>query len=89
MPTDEIQCEKCGQCCYETRQGNGFFFKTGVPCEYLNTKTHLCTVYDNRFLVNPRCLTLVEAAMRHALPAECPFTENIPNYQPPLRLQLT
>ena len=41
------------------------------PCPYLNLKTKLCTIYDNRYELNPMCLTIDQAKIMGNLPEGC------------------
>ena len=43
------------------------------PCKFLDPKTKLCTVYDNRFWKNRSCLEIHDARKGNALPAECVY----------------
>ncbi len=47
---EKFKCDRCGLCCRHIK-GNpfskGFDAGDGV-CKFLNRKTNLCTIYDNR-----------------------------------------
>ena len=52
-------------------------------CEFLDQRTHLCTIYAERFERNPHCLTLEEGIELGVFPADCPYVRGIPGYPPP------
>ena len=47
---DDFMCDKCGLCC-QNLAGNPLYEDLhdgdGI-CRYYDTKTHLCSIYDNR-----------------------------------------
>ena len=62
MTPDEWEslCDRCGTCCllkleYES---TGEVKLLGVSCEFLDTETSDCLVYECRRTVNPDCLVL-------------------------------
>ena len=81
----EARCRRCGRCCYEKIDYNGRIHYTDEPCEMLDPKTLLCTVYDNRHLQRPGCKALTpEVLQRGIMPADCPYVTDIEDYPPPL-----
>lgn len=72
----EAICAKCGKCCYEKVDlGCGEIRYTDEPCQHLDTKTRLCTIYEHRHEVEPDCISLTEELVRtlHWLPEECAY----------------
>ncbi|MCC8023172.1 MAG: hypothetical protein LIO46_05255 [Clostridiales bacterium] len=72
-------CNQCGQCCY-----NRFRTETGEvvvdfssPCEFLDTETHLCKVFDERFRKCPNCgkVNLATALFHPTLPSDCAYAK--------------
>ena len=72
-------CNTCptsirGMCCwfsYFDGEENFIIF----PCNYLNKKTRRCTIYKDRFKINPHCLDIDTAYMMGALPKECAYVK--------------
>lgn len=63
-------CKKCKirkYCCYQSvlaPSASGKMYNIILknhPCKFLNPETSLCMVYENRFKLNPYCLTIKEA----------------------------
>jgi uncharacterized cysteine cluster protein YcgN (CxxCxxCC family) len=79
----EEKCLKCGRCCYAKLIVDGEVIYTPYPCPHLDEKTRLCTVYERRFEVNPKCLSVEEGLRIGVFPADCPYTADIPDYKPP------
>jgi uncharacterized cysteine cluster protein YcgN (CxxCxxCC family) len=76
----EAVCKKCGRCCYEKVDvGGGRVRYLDEPCEYLDTETNLCKVYDRRHEVVPDCISLTEELVRALswLPEECAYREYV------------
>lgn len=72
-------CKRCGQCCYVRH-----FSLTGKvvvdyssPCEFLDEKTHLCRVFDNRFQRCSYCkrINLPRALFHPAMPPDCAYVQ--------------
>jgi uncharacterized protein len=83
MAWDEI-CRRCGRCCYEKLDLEGEIFYTDEPCEFLDLKTRMCTVYPERHKARPGCAPLTpEHLSMGILPADCPYVEDLPNYRSP------
>ncbi len=75
----ESLCKCCGKCCYVR-----FVCKNGEviidyndPCEYLDTQTQLCRVYEDRFHKCDCCgkVTLLTALFNPTLPNDCAYVE--------------
>ena len=58
IPVDEKLCTNCGKCCYKKLLVGRIVYITPFPCEFLDTKTNLCTIYDRRKELNPLCLSV-------------------------------
>ena len=74
----ENLCKRCGQCCYEReRRGGRLIIHYELPCRYLDIKTNLCTVYENRFKYCLECkkMTRFRAWFYPLLPADCGYVE--------------
>ena len=78
----EALCRRCGRCCYEKLTVDGHVFTRRKPCPYLNAKTNLCTIYEQRFKKNPRCLTVPQGIKLGVFPADCPYVRGLPDYLP-------
>ena len=83
-PVDEKLCTNCGKCCYMKILVGRTVYITPFPCEYLDTATNLCTIYERRHELNPLCLAVKLAIKVNAFPADCPYVpEHAPaNYRP-------
>lgn len=70
-------CERCGLCCYErTVYDDGEMdIDLTAPCEFLDTETRMCTVYDHRFEACSRCskVTFWRAISKDYLPPSCAY----------------
>ena len=86
MTKDEwdSKCQRCGRCCFEKIEYEGRVYYTDTPCDKLNPKTSLCTVYTERHIAKPECMPLDhEALHRGILPSSCPYVSDIPGYNAP------
>lgn len=83
-PVDEKLCNNCGKCCYKKILVGRIVYITPFPCEFLDTATNLCTIYDRRKELNPLCLSVPEGMKVSAFPKDCPYVpEHAPkNYRP-------
>ncbi len=75
----ESICNCCGKCCYDRmpgRDGEVIIFYNR-PCEHLDTETHLCKVYDERFRKCFHCgkVRLFTALFNPTLPKDCPYVQ--------------
>ena len=72
----EALCTQCGECCYE-KEIRGLTVVTNYrrPCMHLDTETHRCTVYENRFEICSQCrkMTLRHALFVRWLPDTCGY----------------
>jgi uncharacterized protein len=70
-------CNQCGLCCYEKKRSwNGVItLDLNRPCEYLDTKTKLCKVYERRLKVCRHCrkVTIFHAWFSRYLPDSCGY----------------
>ncbi len=84
IPVDEKLCTNCGKCCYKKLLVGRIVYITPFPCEFLDTKTNLCTIYDRRKELNPLCLSVPEGMTVSAFPTDCPYVPiHAPkNYKP-------
>lgn len=78
MRSWEDICERCSLCCYEkTVWDDALVVDLSQPCEFLDTETHLCTVYDHRFKACLRCRRVhpFRAMFSNALPPTCGYVK--------------
>jgi len=80
---DPSLCERCGRCCCVKIYVDGELVYTPYFCKYYDPATRLCTVYEHRHEVNPRCLTVEEGIALGVFPADCPYVRDLPDYHPP------
>ena len=81
---DDERCVRCGRCCHEKLVVDDMVLFTSKPCVYLDEQTKLCTVYEQRHVVNPKCLS-VEAGIKFSVfPRDCPYVADLPDYKPPV-----
>lgn len=70
-------CTRCGKCCYTTSISpkGEVIIHYDDPCEYLDTDTNLCRVYEERFKKCNYCgkVTLYTALFDSTLPEDCPY----------------
>lgn len=70
-------CNRCGKCCYErTVQKHGkVIIHYNRPCRHLDTDTHLCKIYKDRFRKCDRCgkVGLWTALFNPSLPDDCAY----------------
>ncbi len=78
----EALCRRCGRCCYEKFIVDGCVFTRRTPCPHLDVRTRLCTVYERRFQVNPRCLDVEQGIKFGVFPASCPYVRGLRDYKP-------
>jgi uncharacterized cysteine cluster protein YcgN (CxxCxxCC family) len=62
----EDKCDRCGICC--------------EGCFLFDEETRLCSDYENRFILNPKCLKLTPEnigtpLILHYLPASCAYLD--------------
>ncbi|MEM5947906.1 hypothetical protein WKV44_05055 [Spirochaetia bacterium 38H-sp] len=73
----EELCNRCGKCCY-TRSvypDGTLFIDYDRPCEYLDTDSNLCTVYERRFEVCKTCrkVNIFHALFARHMPPDCAY----------------
>jgi uncharacterized cysteine cluster protein YcgN (CxxCxxCC family) len=84
-PEWEAVCEGCGRCCCEKYDYRGKIFYTKTPCRFLDIETKRCTIYSERSVRNPECMTLTPEVVRAGiLPADCPYVRDLEDYEPPI-----
>ncbi|MCF6266229.1 MAG: hypothetical protein L3J57_06750 [Desulfuromusa sp.] len=77
----ENTCDNCGRCCYEKYDYRGKIFYTETPCQYLDTETNLCRIYDRRSELNFDCVCLTPKLVQAGiLPDDCPYVKKIKGY---------
>ena len=72
---DDI-CMRCALCCYErTVTPEEVIIDLASPCRYLDEKTKLCTIYDQRLRINKRCnkLSPIHAMLSSSIPPSCAY----------------
>ena len=80
----EQRCRRCGRCCYEKIEYQDRIYYTDQPCDKLDLKTSLCSVYEDRHVAKPQCMALTSETLdRGILPADCPYVADIPAYRAP------
>ncbi len=86
LPPEEHEalCTRCGKCCYKKVIIGRTVFITPFPCEFLDTDTNTCTVYDRRHELNPECLNMEDGIKHSAFPADCDYVPVLApaNYRP-------
>ncbi len=79
MTPDEWEslCDQCGICCLQKVEDadTGGIKTIGLSCEFLDTETCRCLVYDDRRVVNPDCIVLTpdSIAQKKWLPDTCAY----------------
>lgn len=73
----EDVCDRCARCCFErelTDEGE-VIVNFACPCEFLDSQTRLCSVYDTRFSQCEGChkLTPFTVFFGGHLPDECAY----------------
>ncbi|MDL2211517.1 hypothetical protein LJB88_01425 [Erysipelotrichaceae bacterium OttesenSCG-928-M19] len=70
-------CNQCGKCCYaRSYSDNGkVIVDENYPCEYLNTETNLCSVFEKRYQMSSNCasVNLFRALFSPLLPDDCAY----------------
>ena len=80
---DENLCRRCGRCCCAKLIIEDEVIYTPFPCPHLDEETRLCNVYENRFEINPECLSVEDGIKIGVFPADCPYVKDLPGYKPP------
>ena len=72
----EALCDRCGQCCFESRWIDGGWVHTSIPCRYLDDFDRSCRVYVNRFQAEDDCIRVDPAVVKQGvLPPTCAYVE--------------
>lgn len=79
----EALCRRCGMCCHEKVRFGEQVVITDIPCQYLDPKTNLCTVYPERLTKQPRCSSAEDSLKANSLPEDCPYVGGISEYLAP------
>ena len=73
----ESLCDQCGICCLQKIEDEktGQIKTIGLSCEFLDTETCHCLVYEDRKLVNPDCIVLTPHSLEQKkwLPGTCAY----------------
>lgn len=80
----ESLCRKCGKCCAEKVEIDGKIYLSRKYCRFLDPKTKLCRVYDDRFEAEPECSDVPSGIPLGLFPADCPYIQDIEGYEPPI-----
>lgn len=76
----EDLCNHCGLCCHEkVVLDYALVIDMDRPCEFFDEKSHLCSVYDNRFRKCKRCkkVNIIMAVFSPALPSCCAYVKEM------------
>lgn len=79
----ESLCRQCGLCCHtKARLSDGScVIHPTETCQYLG-EDNKCTIYHERFKINPDCLALDKIlAKDYVVPEGCPYAELKPGYK--------
>jgi len=88
----EDLCNECpikGLCCFHSyyiEELNLNLILTNHHCQYLDTETMSCTIYENRFEINKNCKNIEDAKKEGALPIGCLYLEVGEIYDRPLKI---
>jgi uncharacterized cysteine cluster protein YcgN (CxxCxxCC family) len=67
-------CKQCGRCCYKwTKDANGNAVHSNEPCDFLDTATGRCKVYENRTDYYPSCIKIEPENVGAWLPEGCAY----------------
>lgn len=78
----ESKCNKCGKCCYRlvTLEDGTHSRHDTQHCDYFNSETKMCNVYEDRFRIYPNCMELFELMIPMCrngfLPENCGYLRN-------------
>jgi len=72
----ETICRRCGSCCYEKEEWDGFLTFLDISCAHL-TGDQQCGCYHERFQREPQCRNLTPAviAAQNLLPPDCAYVQ--------------
>jgi uncharacterized cysteine cluster protein YcgN (CxxCxxCC family) len=78
MEIKEETCKRCGICCHvKIRFLNKVYIDMSRPCKYLDTKTNLCTIYEDRLELQPYCKELYVVLESESMPSTCGYVEEL------------
>lgn len=80
----EDLCKRCGRCCYHKLIVGSVVIALDDPCRYLDVTAKTCTIYEKRFEINPRCLSVSQGIRKRVFPDDCPYVTHLKHYQGPL-----
>ena len=73
----ELLCDRCGLCCLHKLEdeNSGKVKYIGIACEFLDTESCQCLVYENRHFAAPDCIALTKKNIRQIkwLPDTCAY----------------
>ena len=73
-------CNGCGLCCYEKEFNEDLIFiNMEKPCKFLDTCSNKCSIYSERFKINPHCkkVNLFQALFNPYLPGSCGYVKKV------------
>ncbi len=74
----EALCNRCGKCCYEAREVNDKWVRTGVPCRFLDVLDKGCHVYTHRFQAEQDCTRVTPSlVLKSILPEDCSYHDEV------------
>jgi len=80
---DSSLCRRCGKCCCRKMLVGDEVVYLPLHCEHYAPGARLCTIYDRRHELNPRCLTVEEGVRVGVFPVDCPYVSGVADYRPP------
>ena len=80
---DPALCRRCGRCCCRKILVGDEIVYLPLYCPHYDPETRLCTIYERRHELNPRCLTVEEGIEIGVFPADCPYVRGRPGYRAP------
>jgi hypothetical protein len=80
----EDLCRRCGRCCCRKFIIRDRVYFSPFYCRHLDRASRRCTVYAERFRVNPHCLSVDRGLSRGVFPADCPYAAGRADYRPPV-----
>lgn len=86
----ELLCDGCGKCCLNKLDVGGKIYFTCVKCRFLDSKSCLCRIYENRFEKVPDCRQVNMKALKERpkwLPKTCAYRlleegKDLPDWHP-------
>lgn len=74
----ERLCNRCGECCFESRWVDNAWKHTSIPCRYLDDFDRSCRVYGNRFQAQKDCIRVnPSVVMGGMLPKACSYHDEV------------